>query len=154
MFIEICSIFVSNKVMMEELEFGKGTINRFDDSVVLIEFDKNVTVENEDLKKQEGLVDMLLGHVPYYAISILPSDFKRFSMEPKDFNESNNLLRNRVADCYIVSSLTQRIELELSFQLYKPYRKTKIFSSINKALTWINSYKELEDSKKEVTMLV
>ena len=98
---------------------------------------------------------MLLGHVPYYAISLLPSNFKKFTSESRDFIiDNNNLLKNRVVDCFIVNSLTQRIELELFLQLYKPYRKTKIFSSINKALTWINNYNKLSNSKKEVTMLV
>ena len=140
---------------MEELAFSKGIVNKCDDSVVLIEFDKNVHVDFADLKEQERLVGVLLGQTPYYAISVVPSNFRKFSMEARDFIiDNNHLLKNRVMDCYIANSITQRIELELFFQLYKPYRKTKIFSSINKALTWINNYKKLEDCKKEVTVLV
>jgi len=140
---------------MEELNFSKGSVSKYDDSVVLIEFKKNVVVEPQDLKEQENLVEALIGYTKYYAISILPSNFRKFSMEAKDFViDNNHLLKQRVLDCYIAQSLTQRIELELFFQLYRPHRKTKIFSSLNKALTWINNYKKLEDCKKEVTMLV
>ena len=128
---------------MEELTLSKCTVNKFEDSVILIEFDKDATIDVMDLKEQENNIEYILGHTPYYAISILPESFKQFTPEAVEFvTKQNKTLKNRIIDCYITSSIAQRIELEIFFQFHRPHRKTKIFNSINKTLTWIdNNYK-------------
>lgn len=136
---------------MEEMAFNKGTVSKFDDSVVLVELDGEKTITQLDLEEEEHIIERLLGLTPYAAISIVPSNFKRFTPEAKTFLFGDNkLLKYRCLDCYIASSITQRIELELFFQFHKPKRKIRVFGSINKALTWINNHEALEDYKKEL----
>ena len=136
---------------MDELNCNKAHIDKFDDSVVLIDFVDAELIDVEDLVQIEKSVGQLIGNHPYFAINVLPRCFKNFSFEAKNFVTDENIkLNNRILDCYISSSLSKRLELEVFFQLHKPTRKTKIFNSLNKALTYIESQKKLEVDKKGV----
>ncbi len=136
---------------MEVLNCNKAVIDKFDDSVVLIDFEDTELIEVEDLCQIEKSVGQLIGNHPYFAINVLPRCFKNFSFEAKNFiTDENQKLEDRILDCYIAGSLSKRLELEVFFQLHKPTRKTKIFNSLNKALTYIEGQKKLEADKKGV----
>lgn len=138
---------------MEVLECQKAVIEKFDDSVVLIEFKESDSICVDDLNNIEESVGKLIGNHPYFAINVLPQSFKNFNGEAKNFvTEDNNKLDNRIVDCYVAGTLAKRLELEVFFQRHKPKRKTKVFNSLNKALTFIQGQKKLEADK--VGMLV
>ncbi|MFK8044182.1 MAG: hypothetical protein AB8B72_01705 [Crocinitomicaceae bacterium] len=134
---------------MDKLDCNKALINKFDDSIVLIEYTANENVEAHDLSHIERSIGTLIGNHPYFAISVLPQSFKNFSIEAKNFiTEKTDRLENRLIDCYVTDSLSKRLELEVFFQFHKPSKKTKIFTSLNKALTFIEGEKKLEVNKK------
>lgn len=128
---------------MEILDCKKAEIEKFDDSVVLIEFKNEDFISVDDLEQIELSVGQLIGNHSYSAINILPQGFKNFTFEGKNFvTNKSKALKHRSLDCYISGSLARRLELEVFFQLHKPTRKTKIFNSLNKALTYIEGQKD------------
>ncbi|MDX1350602.1 MAG: hypothetical protein R3279_10160 [Putridiphycobacter sp.] len=136
---------------MEILKCDKAVIDKFDDSVVMIEFEESESIHVDDLHNIERSVANLLGNQPYYAINVLPQCFKNFTFDAKNFvTDENQELDNRLIDCYVAGSLAKRLELEVFFQFHKPTRKTKIFNSLKKALTYIEGKKKLEVNKRGV----
>jgi len=134
---------------MDNLICNKAHISKFDDSIVLIEYDKEKDVNAQDLSTIEQSIVTLIGNHPYFAISLLAQSFKNFTEEAKRFiTQKNGHLENRAVDCYVTDSLSKRLELEMFFQFNKPAKKTKIFTSLNKALTYIEGQKKLEVDKK------
>ncbi len=136
---------------MDEYKSNKAVVNKFGDSIVLIEYNEMGVTSVNDLIEVEKSVVTAIGNHPYFSISVLPTNFRHFDEEAKNFIiDENRHLNNRLIDAYVTNSLSKRIELELFFQLYKPTRKTKIFNSINKALTYLSNSKKLETEKKSV----
>jgi hypothetical protein len=136
---------------MDILKSGKAIIDKFDESVVLIEFEESESIHVEDLYEIENSVTNLLGNQPYFAINVLPECFKNFTFDAKNFvTDENQELDNRIIDCYVAGTLAKRLELEVFFHFHKPTRKTKIFNSLNKALTYVEGKKKLEVNRKGV----
>ena len=136
---------------MEVVDCKIAVVDKFDDSLVLIEYKDADTVTVDDLSKVEQSVGQLIGNHPYFSISVLTRCFKNFTIEAKNFlTDDNPKLANRKIDCYVADSLARRLQLEVFFQLHKPTRKTKIFNSLNKALTFVAENKKLEVYKKGV----
>ncbi|MFK8037636.1 MAG: hypothetical protein AB8B74_05050 [Crocinitomicaceae bacterium] len=136
---------------MDIVNSKKAVIDKFDDSVVLIEFMETDYINVEDLGQIENSVGQLIGNHSYAAVNILPQGFKNFTYDAKNYvTDENSRLKYRTLDCYISGSLAKRLELEVFFQLHKPTRKTKIFNSLNKALTYIECQRKLEVDKKGV----
>ena len=127
---------------MEIVDCHKAVVDKFDDSVVLIEYKDAESITLNDLGNIEQSVGQLIGNHAYSAISVLSKSFKNFTYDAKNFiTDHNQILNNRKIDCYVADSLAKRLELEVFFQLHKPTRKTKIFNSLNKALTYIKNQK-------------
>ncbi|MFD1552329.1 hypothetical protein DNU06_11145 [Putridiphycobacter roseus] len=136
---------------MDEYKSNKAVVSKFGNSIVLIEYKEDGTTCESDLVDIEKSVVTALGNQPYFSISVLPANFRHFNEEAKNFIiDENKCLKNRMMDTYVTNSFAKRIELELFFQLYKPTRKTKIFNSINKALTYLSNVKKLETENKNV----
>ena len=136
---------------MEVVDCNIAVVDKFDDSVVLIEYKDSDSISVKDLSGVEQSVGQLIGNHAYFAISVLTKCFKNFTFEAKNFiTDENQKLANREIDCYVADSLSKRLQLEMFFQMHKPTRKTKVFSSLNKALTYVTNKKKLEVDKTGV----
>ncbi len=123
---------------MESHEFEGGTITVIKDNILLVEYEKNTTITPKLVLELKEMREKLIGNNKFYAIADFRNGLNTISEETKIMvSQDENLYKHRHADVFLVDSFAKKIEVELYLRIHKPKIPTKVFSSLNKALTWV-----------------
>lgn len=123
---------------MEVYKFNGGEFEVFDKNIILIKYDKVKSVTVRVLFEQIQLRKKVIGeNTKFHAILDMTNGLLNLSEEAKLFLAEENEVSNlRISDVALVDSFAKRIEAELYIQLNKPVVPTKIFTDLDKAISW------------------
>ncbi len=123
---------------MQEHYFSGGLVQKIDENIMLIRFEKDYEIQIEDVKQITAIRKQLFGDQPYCSLVDVSKDFLSFSKEAKDYVSSNPSINAlRVCEALLVRSLGQKIGADLFIRLFRKKVNTKTFTKKESAIEWL-----------------
>jgi hypothetical protein len=122
---------------MNTIEHKTVSISRFSEDIIQYVLKDKSVIELEDSKKMyEATLEMAAGKkyaalIDARAETILTSEAREWSADPALHN-------NLIAQAIIVTSLANRIVGNFIIKFHKPVAPTRLFSTREKAIEWLN----------------
>lgn len=123
-------------------KFDSGTATFIKLDVMLVKFNVVKKVTLKDVTNIRNLRQDLIGTQPYYSIIDCRDGFINFTSEAKAWVAVNKeSAKVRQMDVLLVNNWASKIEAQLYLRMFKPLVKTKITTSVEKALELVNKEK-------------
>ena len=132
-------------------KFDDGTATFIKLDVMLVKFNTDKRVSLKDVTNIRNLRQELIGTQPYYPIIDCRDGFINFTSEAKAWaavNKESTAVRQM--DVLLVNNLASKIEAQIYLKIFKPLVKTKITTSIDKALALIEKEKIVRKEKVSI----
>jgi hypothetical protein len=113
----------------------------YDGRLVTITIFENSEIELEDIKSINSLKNQLVGANRYKVLFIAPQ-YGYISNAARAFSSTPKVYANAIAKAIVAQQLGVRIVGNFFVKVNKPPAPTKVFSNVEKALSWLASVKQ------------
>lgn len=121
---------------MESKLISTGKVTLIEDGIVVFETNDDVIVDvQEFLEAHEAIVDLTKGEK--YCVIVKTGEFSSYTKKMIDASAAPEYSKNRIAMAVIVSDLATRMIANFYFSVINKAAPTKLFSSDEKALLWL-----------------
>ena len=131
--------------------FDEGVATFLKNDILLVKFTSTKRINLKDVTNIRNLRQELIGTQPYYPIIDCRDGFVNFTAEAKAWVAVNQESANvRIMDVLLVNNWASKLEAQLYQRMFKPKVKTKITTSLEKAIELIEKEKAERSVKAPV----
>lgn len=73
-----------------------------------------------------------------YVVLLDAGEYTSITTEAREISATENFSKNLIAKAFVISSIPQRIVGNFYIKVNKPFASTKLFTSKEKAIEWLN----------------
>lgn len=122
--------------MKKLIELEKLKTGLLEQGIIEIIFKGGYAIEVEDVMKLRE-INLKISENKPYTVLVQAEEFTSFSREVREFLASRAFAGKTIAKALVFKGVGQHILAGFYLRVNKPYIKTKIFSSRNKAIDWL-----------------
>lgn len=117
-----------------------ATLSLIDKDVILIKINEGAEVDVEESKEMLNASWQLMNNNKYYVIIDARVNITA-TKEAREWGSTDEPHKLLLAQAFVVNSTANKLVGNFIIQFHKPKVKTKLFSTVESALKWINELK-------------
>ncbi len=110
-------------------------------NILIYRVKQDITVDVEEIKEMISYVQEFMGETKHMALIDFGASVGSTTEGRKVYAESRYLLEHRMADAFLVKSLSMRLIANFFIRVTKPKIPTRLFTSEAEAIKWLEGYK-------------
>jgi hypothetical protein len=134
-------ILIKDNLITKDL--GHTVIYKLKDSTLVIKAGDNHMYLVEDIKEIYQVMKDLSGGQKTYNLNVM-GEYTSVEPEVRAFSSKGPHKDLVAAECFVISSLAQRILANAYIKINKPIVKSAFFNNINSAKEWLTKQKEYD----------
>lgn len=121
---------------------SKADVSKTPDDHILIQVHENQDLELEDMKEiHAAKARQASGKL--YTVLFIPPICGSVSKEAREFSATKEVNHNAIAKAIVSRSISSRIISDFFIRINRPPAPTKLFSSYEEAVEWLNRMRKL-----------
>jgi len=122
-------------------------------NILIYRVKQDITVDVAEIKEMIEYVKEFMGDKKHMALIDFGMSVGSTTEGRKVYAESDYILDNRIADAFLVRSLSVRLIANFFIRVTKPKIPTRLFTSEAEAFKWLEAFKDKPESKNKVMQL-
>lgn len=140
--------------MLQTKEYPLATLEYSPEKNILIyRIKQDITVDVAEIKEMVGYVKEFMGETKHMAIVDFGVSLGSTPECRKVYAEFDYILNYRIADAFLVRSLSVRLIANFFIRVTKPKIPTRLFTSEAEAFKWLESFKDKPLKNNKVIQL-
>jgi len=132
-------LVLEEKYIQRAIEFENISVSIREDGIVLVKVAANFEIDVPHVKKVVNAIEEL-GKGDKFPLLIVSGEFTLPTPEARTYIASPESDPYAKAEAYVVKSFSQKLVGNVFLSFNKPARPTKIFTSEEKAIEWLQQY--------------
>lgn len=124
------------KYPLARLEFDQVNM------ILFFRVNQDQFIDEDEMKEMLGYAEEFVGPVRHYALVDFGGSLSSTSEARKMYSEAPFILQYRIADAFLVNSLSVRMVANFFIKVTRPATPTRIFNTEAKAIEWLKQLKE------------
>lgn len=140
--------------MLQTKEYPLATLEYSPEKNILIyRVRQDITIDVVEIKEMIEYVKEFMGDKKHMALIDFGASVGSTTEGRKVYAESDYLLDNRIADAFLVRSLSMRLIANFFIRVTKPKIPTRLFTSEVEAFKWLEGFKDKPWKKNKLMQL-